>query len=283
MPTRIIDIHPHVISTDEKQYPRNPLGGKQSIWSRERPVSYGQLLTAMDEAGVARAAIVHSSTCYGFDNSYCADAVAAHPDRFTGVCSVDMLAPDAADKIRYWVGRGMTGLRLFTAGSTMEGQGNWLADPHSFPGWECAAELNIPVCVQARIAGIPQLNVLIERFPTVRIVVDHLMSPNLEEGVPYPDAEPLFDLAKHGNVYLKLSSVIIRHARAGNATPESFFPRVVEVFGANRIAWGSNFPASPGSLKEIVTDNLQAVGWLPEEDKEWIFNRTAAELYPVLA
>lgn len=283
MPTRIVDIHPHVISTDEKRYPRNPLGGKQSVWSKERPASYEQLLAAMDEAGVAKAAIVHSSTCYGFDNSYCADAVAAHPDRFTGVCSVDMLAPDAADKIRYWVGRGMTGLRLFTAGSTMEGQGDWLADPRSFAGWECAAELNLPVCVQARIAGIPQLNVLIERFPTVRIIVDHLLSPNLEDGVPYPDAEPLFSLAKHKNIYLKLSSVIIRHARAGKSTPESFFPRVVEEFGAARIAWGSNFPASPGSLKEIVADNLQAVEWLPEEDKERIFSRTALELYPSLA
>ena len=281
--TRIVDIHPHVISTDERKYPRDPLGGKQSVWSQERPTSYEQLLTAMDEAGVAKAAIVHSSTCYGFDNSYCADAVAAHPDRFTGVCSVDMLAPDATEKICYWVGRGMTGLRLFTAGSTMQGQGDWLADPRSFAGWECAAELNLPVCVQARIQGIPQLNVLIERFPTVRIIIDHLLSPKLEEGAPYADAEPLFSLAKHENIYLKLSSVVIRHARAGKATPESFFPRIVKEFGAKRIAWGSNFPASPGSLKEIVTDNMQAVEWLPEEDKEWIFNRTACQLYPVLA
>ncbi len=283
MPTRIVDIHPHVISTDEKTYPRDPLGGRQSAWSQERPTSYAQLLAAMDEAGVAKAAIVHSSTCYGFDNAYCMDAVAAHPDRFTGVGSVDMLAADAVDRIRYWAARGMTGLRLFTAGSTMQGQGDWLADPRSFAGWECAAGLNLPVCVQMRIEGIQQLNVLIERFPTVRIVIDHLMNPNLEEGPPYAGAEPLFGLAKHDNIYLKLSSVIIRQARAGKATPESFFSRVVDRFGARRIAWGSNFPASPGSLKEIVKDNLQALEWLPEEDKAWIFNRTALQLYPALA
>lgn len=283
MPTRILDIHPHVISTDEKTYPRDPLGGKQSVWSQERPTSYEQLLAAMDEAGIAKAAIVHSSTCYGFDNSYCAAAVAAHPDRFTGVCSVDMLAPDAAEKIRYWVDRGMTALRLFTAGSTMQGQGDWLADPRSFAGWECAAELKLPVCIQARIQGIPQLNVLIERFPGVPMIIDHLLSPNLEQGPPYADTEALFGLAQHDNIYLKLSSVIIRQARAGKATPESFFPRVFEAFGAHRIAWGSNFPASPGSLKDILADNMQAIEWLPEEDKEWVFNRTASQLYPVLA
>jgi predicted TIM-barrel fold metal-dependent hydrolase len=193
-----------------------------------------------------------------------------------------MLATDAQSRIRHWVSRGMTGLRLFTAGSTMQGQGDWLADPRSFAGWECAAELDLPVCVQARIQGIPQLNTLIERFPTVRIVIDHLMSPALEDGPPYADAEPLFALAKHDNIYLKLSSVIIRHARAGSASPETFFPRVVETFGARRIAWGSNFPASPGSLKEILADNMQAVEWLSEDDKEWIFNRTATQLYPSL-
>ena len=193
-----------------------------------------------------------------------------------------MLADDAAQKIRYWVGRGMTGLRLFTAGSTMEGQGDWLADPKSFAGWECAAELGIPVCVQARVQGLPQLNVLIERFPSVRIILDHLLSPPLEDGPPYAAAQPLLALAKHENIYLKFSSVAVRNARKGKATPASFFPLVVEAFGARRMAWGSNFPASPGTLKEILADNLQAVDFLSEEDKEWIFNRTASQLYPVL-
>src|ERR1700759_4256610 len=116
---RVVDIHPHIISTDLQKYPRDPLGGNQSVWSKERPTNTEQLLAAMDAAGVAKAAIVQASTCYGFDNSYVADAVAQHPDRFTGVFSVDMLAADAPEKIRYWVARKLTGLRLFTAGSTM--------------------------------------------------------------------------------------------------------------------------------------------------------------------
>ena len=82
----------------------------------------------MDEAGVAKAAIVHSSTAYGFDNSYVADAVAAHPKRFTGVFSVDVLADTGPERIRYWVGRGLSGFRLFTVGSTMTTQSNWLDD-----------------------------------------------------------------------------------------------------------------------------------------------------------
>ena len=88
-----IDIHPHIIADDTKRYPLAPLGGHQSDWSRTRPVTTEQMIAAMDKAGVAKAAIVQASTCYGHDNSYVADAVAAHPDRFTGVFSVDVLAP----------------------------------------------------------------------------------------------------------------------------------------------------------------------------------------------
>ncbi len=152
-----IDIHPHVISTDTARYPNAPLGGHKSDWSRERPVSVEQMIAAMDQAGIAKSALVQASTCYGHDNSYIADAVAAHPDRFTGVFSVDVLAPDAPEKIRYWVGRNLTGMRLFTAGSTMPNQADWVDDPRSFPAWECASELGIPVCMQMTVKAIPQL------------------------------------------------------------------------------------------------------------------------------
>ncbi len=109
-----IDIHPHIIASDTARYPLAPLGGHQSDWSRTRPVSIEQLVAAMDEAGVQKAAIVQASTCYGHDNSYVADAVAAYPKRFTGVFSVDVLAPDAVERMRHWLGTGLTGWRLFT-------------------------------------------------------------------------------------------------------------------------------------------------------------------------
>src|SRR5580698_6580900 len=112
MPT-VIDIHPHIIASDTKRYPLAPLGGHQSDWSRTRPVTTEQMLVAMDKAGVAKAAIVQASTCYGHDNSYVADAIAAHPERFTGVFSVDVLAPDAVEKMHYWRDLNLTGMRLF--------------------------------------------------------------------------------------------------------------------------------------------------------------------------
>src|SRR4030088_1031853 len=133
MPT-VIDIHPHIIANDPKRYPLAPLGGHQSGWSRTRPVSTPQMIAAMDKAGVTKSALVQASTCYGHDNSYVADAVAAHPDRFTGVFSVDVLAADAPERMRHWLSRGLTGMRLFTIGSTMPDQASWLAAPQPHQG-----------------------------------------------------------------------------------------------------------------------------------------------------
>src|SRR3954471_14766027 len=143
---QMIDIHPHVISTDTVKYPRAPLGGHQSDWSRERPVSTEQMIAAMDKAGIAKSALVQASTCYGHDNSYVADAVAAHPERFTGVFSIDAFQPDAPEKMRQWMRKRLTGLRVFIAGHTAAAKDVRLDDPRAFPAWECAAEAGLPVC-----------------------------------------------------------------------------------------------------------------------------------------
>jgi len=279
----VIDIHPHVISADVNRYPRAPLGGHQSAWSQERPVGVEQLIVEQDRAGIRKAALVQASTCYGHDNSYVADAVNACPERFTGVFSCDILAPDACDTMAHWMARGLTGLRLFTTGSTMPGQAGWLDDPRSFPAWRKAEDARLPVCLQMTAEGIPQMEHVLRRFPGLRVVLDHLARPVQEDGPPYKAADSLWRLATVPGVYLKVTERNFVGAKKGKATPETFFGRLVSEFGASRIAWGSNFPASERSLPDLLALAEDALRFLPETDREWIFSRTAQTLYPALA
>lgn len=279
----VIDIHPHIITTDTVRYPNAPLGGHKSGWSQDRPVTVEQMIVAMNQAGIAKSALVQASTCYGHDNSYVADAVAAYPERFTGVFSVDVLAPDAAEKMRYWVAKKLTGMRLFTAGSTMPNQADWVDDPRSFPAWQCASDLGLPVCMQMTAKAIPQLTNILERFPRVPVLLDHLARPSLEDGPPYTAAAELFSLARYKNLYLKLTPRVFLEARRGAATPESFFSKLVAEFGASRMAWGSNFPASEGTLAELLAMAQESLAGLSAHDREWIFAKTAQTLYPALA
>ena len=120
-----------------------------------------------------KAALVQASTCYGHDNSYVADAVTRYPERFTGVLSCDILSSDAPEMMAHWMAKGLTGLRLFTTGSTMPGQAGWLDDPRTFPAWRKAEEASLPVCLQMTAAGIPQLENVLVRFPGFRVILDH--------------------------------------------------------------------------------------------------------------
>ena len=278
----IIDIHPHIIADDAARYPLAPLGGHQSDWSRTRPVAVEKMIAAMDEAGVQKAALVQASTCYGHDKAEGADAVAAHSCRFTGVFSVDVLAADAAERMRHWRGQGLTGLRLFTFGSTMSEQANWLDDPKSYPAWACAGELGLSICLQMSAKAIPQARAMAERFPEVRIVLDHCARPVLDDGPPYAAASSLFTLARLPNIYLKLTPRIFAEARRGKATPETFFAKLAGEFGASRLAWGSNFPSSEGTLPALLKTARDSLAALPQADRDWIFAKTAQTLYPAL-
>ena len=279
----VIDIHPHIVSPDTKRYPLAPLGGIQSTWSSERPTTYDTLLKAMDDAGVAKAAIVHSSTAYGYDNSYVADAVEAVPSRFTGVYSIDVLAPDAVNKFDYWLGRGCTGMRLFTTGSTLPDQATWFAEPATYPFWEHAAAKKIPVCMQMKQDGIALLRQIMDRFPEVTIILDHLSRVPFADGPPYSAAADFLALAKYKQVYLKITPVNVSPKSWGKGAPDTFFGRIIGAFGAERIAWGSNFPNSPGTLTEILGAARKEFSFASASDQEWIFGKTALTLYPALA
>jgi L-fuconolactonase len=278
-----IDIHPHIISDDEKRYPPAPLFGKRSDWSQERPNTVEALIQAMDEAGVAKAAVVHSSTTYGFDNSYVVDGCNQYKDRLVAVGSVDMLADDVPAVIKGWADKGLAGLRIFTGGSTKDFDPSELDNPKAFKAWEMLAELNLPMCIQTGPVGLPQVRMLAEKFAGVKIILDHLGRPDVLDGAPYAKASSLFALADLPNIYMKLTPRIFGDVQKEQASAETFFPRVVEAFGAQRMAWGSNFPTSPGALKDILADAQSGLACLDEEARSWIFGKTAQTLYPGLA
>jgi predicted TIM-barrel fold metal-dependent hydrolase len=184
--------------------------------------------------------------------------------------------------MRHWMGKGLTGMRLFTTGSTMPDQADWLDDPRCFPAWELAQNAKLPVCLQMTAKAIPQLLALLDRFPRVRVILDHCARPQYEDGPPYLAAASLWGLKRHENVFLKITPHNFLGARKGRSTPEVFFKKLIAEFGPQRIAWGSNFPAHEGSLTELLKMARESVAFASADEKDWIFNRTAKVLYPAL-
>ena len=279
------DLHTHIISPDLDRYPHRPLGGKQSVWSAERPVDLDGLLRNLDAAGVEKAAVVQASTVYGFDNRYAADALAGHEDRLIGVCSVDFVAADAIDQVKYWVDeRNFAGVRIRAAdGTTPVPSSTRLDDPKMDAVWSHLETRRIPVCVQMHSRNTGTLLSVLEKFPRLVIVLDHGARPRLDGGPPYVAAEELFGLTAYEGVFLKITPVTVQRAdNEPGGDARKLIRRLVDGFGSEHVAWGSNFPATQGSLPELRDLVEAAVSELTTEEQIDIFGRTAARIHPQL-
>ncbi|HZD21388.1 MAG TPA: amidohydrolase family protein, partial [Burkholderiales bacterium] len=162
------------------------------------------------------------------------------------------------------------GLRIFIAGRTTA-QDARLDDPRAFAAWEYAIAARVPICVQLRAGALGQLQSMLARFPKARVLLDHMARPVVD------DAAPLVGMAKYENLYLKLTTHNVREL------PQGFFARVVNSYGAARIAWGSNYPAAAGTLGALLADAREALTAFSAAERDWIFSRTAKSFYAALA
>jgi L-fuconolactonase len=279
MTDEIIDIHAHIISQDKGRYPSAPLGGHMSDFARDRPQSFEEYIAQADSAGVRKAALVQVSTYYGIDNSYLADCIAKNPNRFVGVCSINTIAPDNVQVLDGWMRRGLSGLRIFL----LPGDDDLLINPKATPVWEYAAEKGITISISTRGPGVSQVPVLLQRYPTVKVIFDHTDFLNLDEGPPYGNSQSFFDLAKFPNFYLKATPTTFRGGQVGRSTPQAFIQKLVSVFGADHIAFGSDLPSAAGPLTKILAEVQDGMASLSAADRRIIYAGTAKRLYPALA
>jgi len=271
----IVDTHIHPISDDPRRYPLAPEPTTGPDWYTNTHFTAEECLDQVAVSGVDRVVLVSSISAYGYDNRYAADAAARYPDRFVSVCRIDPLAPGAPDTLTSWIeGYGMQGVRLGSA------------DPQGYPTCERARQLGIPVALQVPGADLRDVRQLVARFPDVKVILDHLAHPDVEDGPPYAAAAEFFALAECPNLYLKFSSMNIREADRGKSTPRAFLEALVTRFGSGRLMWGSDFPHSTGSpaapYRELVDLAREALAFLSPTDREQVLAGTALSLYPAL-
>ena len=88
-----------------------------------------------------------------------------------------------------------------------------------------------------------------DRFPRLRVILDHLGRPVQEDGPPYAAADSLWGLAKYPHVYLKVTERNLEGASKGKATPEA------------AMAPATNWPSAPmfQTLDRKHTDKPKAI------------------------
>ena len=274
-----VDSHVHVVAADRARYPLTPLQGRLGAWVEAKPVDAAALLAEMDAAGVDCALLSQAATAYAYENAYVVDSAKRYPQRFIGVCIIDMLAPDAPDRLSQLVEQqGVRGIRLFT---TPDPDAPWLDDPRTFPVWDRTRSLALPLMVQVHTRHLPRLRRVLELFPEIPVALDHLANGQLEatEG----PADELLALADLPNLFAKFSTVNLYAVEATGRSVQSYFGPLLERFGAERLLWGSNYPNTyDRSYKEMVDLAREAFSFLDARERDWLFGGTAARLWPEL-
>ncbi len=270
----IIDTHTHVVSSDKIRHPLDP--GARG-WSTEVSNDVETLIAEMDRAGVECATLVQPNATYGLDNSYQCDSAKQYAPRTVAVGILDPAAPDAADKLSFWVNeQGMLGVRLQSEAEH--------DDPLCDALWQRAEDLGVPISIGGggRAERVDRMRNVAARHPNVIFAPDHFAGwSGADDKAAMTVA--LEALAKLPNAYLRISSTSLG-PYAGLTPPEQeLFRRVIEAFTPRRVMWGSNFPSSrEGGYIGQVQLGQTALPWLSDDDRGWILGETAHQLWPML-
>ena len=84
------------------------------------------------------------------------------------------------------------------------------------------------------------------------------------------------------NIYLKLTPFLINRANEAPSRAEDLLGKAVSVFGADHIAWGSNYPTNKGTLADLLQQARDLIKFLDAKDQALILGGTALTLYPSL-
>lgn len=215
-----------------------------------------------------------------FDNSYMFDCMKKYPGMFKVVVQVDSKNPDAPNQLERLAEEGAVGVRLRPY------------DP--FPGpdpyalWRKADEIGLAVSCHGSLEMFAEQGFveMVKSLPNLKIVLEHFGGAAKTIAFPKPQLhllDKLLDLVQYPNVYIKVPGF-------GELVPRPFpfrvpffetvppiLKEVYDAFGSYRMMWGSDYPPCSGreGYANALRFPMECVPYFTQEDKEWIFGKTA--------
>jgi predicted TIM-barrel fold metal-dependent hydrolase len=243
------------------------------------PTPFGpqEFLPLMDEAGVDRAIIVPPGIM-GTDNRFALECAAAYPDRFAVMGLIDVLAEEIEEQVARWRQQpGMLGIRTHLHPAE---RARWPHERAADRFWAACERTQTPVAVF--LAGdIAVAAAVLERFPHLKLVIDHLGLPPIDVSAEHLDLPGLLALARYPNVAVKLSTLPSR-SRLGYPCPDvhALVMRVVATFGAERCFFGTDHTQQRArgraTYRQEVDLFRQALPFANERERQLVLGEAAA-------
>ncbi len=121
-----------------------------------------------------------------------------------------------------------------------------------------------------------------EKLPDLKMVVDHIAKPAIADGVMEPWATDIAAVAEIPGVHCKVSGMVTEAGDGWTAdTLKPYVAHVVDIFGMDRLMWGSDWPVCrlAGEYDQVLNAALDAIGPLSDDDRAAFLGGNATRFY----
>lgn len=229
-----------MFSHDVQRYPFHPQAAYVPDVSMRADDPLADYLARMAHEDIDQAVLVHPEP-YGDDHRLLLDCLQREPERLRGVCLFFPKDPDAPRKLADLVAQEPRIVALrFHAHRGKQQYLDSFQDAGVQALWHTAAELGLIVELHIGPDYAASAARLIDQYPDVPVIIDHLGEPQFGTIVEYAN---VLELARHNNVYMKLSGLgYVSHAAAPYLNIQPFIRLIANTFGSDRLVWGGDTP-----------------------------------------
>ncbi|MCR8644029.1 amidohydrolase family protein [Paenibacillus sp. N1-5-1-14] len=276
-----IDSHQHFWNLDQVEYPwLVPAFGPLY-----RTIEADELEPQLRDSGVEKTVIVQAMDSYA-DTAYMLDTA----ERYNWVGGVVGWVPlhrpaEAAERLAQYAK-----LPIFKGIRHLiheEQDPDWVVQDTVIESLKVLADMNLTFDVVAVFPNhLKHIPTLAKRIPNLKMVIDHLAKPPLDQEALRQWERELAEAAQYPNVYAKISGLNTVMADPLNWTYLDLKPHVdkaIELFGANRCMFGSDWPVAllAGDYAKVWNETNRALADYSQAEIDAVLGGTAAAFYKI--
>ncbi|PPC78153.1 amidohydrolase [Pokkaliibacter plantistimulans] len=159
---------------------------------------------------------------------------------------------------------------------------DWMLGAALHPAYEALIKAGLVFDALVAPRHLPGLLQLLQRYPAMRVVIDHAAKPQIRDAAFQPWAEQMAQLASETQAYCKLSGLVTEASAQWTVSDlQPYVDVLLNTFGSERLLWGSDWPvcllaADYAQWRQASEQLLAGV-----ESCDGIFGLNAARVYGV--
>lgn len=161
---------------------------------------------------------------------------------------------------------------------------NWMLKENLAPAFKALQHFDLTFDALVYPKHLPNLILLVERYPDLKIVIDHGAKPFIAANEFEPWASNMKELASHANVYCKFSGLLNEAGeQASFESMKLYIDHLFSSFGTKRLMWGSDYPVLNlfGDYVAWYNACYDYVSRLGEQAITDVFGNVAAHFYGI--